>query len=110
MKVRAGPGAKSGMFPAGDYVVLGLRVSPRGELRFIVEESPETPALFAPGEIVLTDNNIPPSWKAGFEDDGEFWLEPVEWSAEFWDAYENGDPAAWEIYRKVKERVEKESA
>lgn len=109
MKVKAGPLAKEGLFAAGEYTVLAVTIHPKWGIRFVVEETTDSPGLHAPGEVVLTDGHIPRSWRAKFDVDGSFSFEPPEWTSEFWDAYENGDPKAWEIYRAVKKRVEEES-
>ncbi len=110
MKVKAGPLAKEGWFAEAEYVVLGITMHPKWGCRFIVEESPDNPGLHPYGEVVLTDGRVPTLWHAAIDEDGSFSLQPEEWTAEFWQAYENGDPAAWEVYRKVKQRLEKESA
>jgi hypothetical protein len=111
MRVKAGPLAKKGWFPNGEYVVLGLRVNASGKLGFVVEDvefSP--PGIYAPGEVVITDGRLPSSWRASMDEEGNFYLDPEEFTFEFSQALvEDGNPAAWETYRRVKKRLEAES-
>ena len=90
------------------YIVFGLwfQSENRPKMVLIVSEDDKTPALFELQFFDIIDARIPEEWCFKEASYGSHWLDPHEFSGDFWDRFHDGDEQAESIFEEVRKKLE----
>lgn len=113
MKVKCISESKNPKFPILNaiYNVYGIDVFVRsnGSVETYVSiysNVHDSPVLEELENFEITDNRIPPDWVfQKYESNNNFFIQPQEFTGNFWDDYHDGNPEAEKIFKEVERKI-----
>jgi hypothetical protein len=104
-----GPNPNAGLTLGHTYIVLGIDFSPNGEIKITVQSNSDydgTPCLNLLQMFNIVDPRIPPDWCFSGRKGSYYYLEPKEFTGDFWELYHDADPGAEKIFDDVLKKLE----
>jgi hypothetical protein len=89
------------------YMVFSIDFSPNGEIKITVRADDDgTPCLKLLQMFNIVDSRIPPDWCFSGRKGSYYYLEPKEFSGDFWERYHDADPSAEKIFDEVLKKLD----
>jgi hypothetical protein len=95
--------------PEDALTVLAINNSQTAGSKFLLwSRQQECVALFPAVDFEIIDGRLSKSWIASVDLNGYIYLAPPEWHGDFWDRYNDDEPAATKAFYQVMNKIESE--